>query len=154
MATAEDSTGNPDLRGSAEQAREIAEEAREMADTRRDTAAASGPLENDVTREVYEDAAGALDRSDRVRAADDVRTGERQEELARMEADAAERLERNAEALRRTAEELRATRERLNRVSADTRELAADVRATREDTSHVAVSVPSTPPVVDPPAGE
>ena len=151
MATADDRTGNPDLRGTADQARQIAQEAREMADTRRDTAEGAGPLEDEVTREVYEDAAGALDRSDRVRAADDARTGERQEELARLEADAAEQLEQNAEALRRTAEELRATRERLNRVAADTRELAADVRAAREDTTDVAEAVRSTPPIVEPP---
>jgi hypothetical protein len=77
---------------------------------------------------------------------------ERQEELARMEADAAEQLQRNADALRRTAEDLVETREQVQRIAANTRELAADVRATREDTSRVGEVVRDTPPVVEPPA--
>jgi phage shock protein A len=105
-------------------------------------------------REVYDDATGALERSERIRAADGAQTDERQEELARMEAEAAERLRRNAETLRRTAEDLAETKERMRRVAADTRELAADVRATREDTSRVGDEVRSTPPIVEPPAGD
>ena len=86
--------------------------------------------------------------------ADQVRSDDRQEELARLEADAAERLKGNAEALRRTAKDLRETRERVQRIAEDTRELAADVQATRDDTSRIGEAVRTTPPVVDPPTGE
>jgi uncharacterized protein (DUF2252 family) len=78
----------------------------------------------------------------------------RQEELARLQADAAEQLQRNAETLRRNAEELRETREEVQLVAADTRELAADVRATRDDASRVGEAVRATPPVVEPPTDD
>jgi hypothetical protein len=105
-------------------------------------------------RDVYDDATGALERSERIRAADDARTDTRQDELARMEAEAAERLRDNAETLQRTAEDLAETKERMRRVAADTQELAADVRATREDTARVGEEVRSTPPIVEPPAAD
>ncbi len=106
---------------------------------------------DDVARDVYRDASGALQRSEEIRAEDDARSDERQEELARMEAEAAAALRRNAETLRRTAEDLAETRDQVRRIAADTRELAADVRATREDTSKVGEAVRATPPVVEPP---
>ncbi|MFN2566628.1 MAG: hypothetical protein ABR499_16650 [Gemmatimonadaceae bacterium] len=139
-----------ELGDTAKRAREIAAETRGTADAPGDAAA---PVDDDVAREVYDDTTGVLERSQRIRAADDARTDERQEELARLEADAAEQLRRNAEALRRTGDDLAETRERVRRVAADTRELAADARATREDTSRVADAVRTTPPVVEPPAG-
>jgi hypothetical protein len=143
---------DPQLGETAQRAREIAREAREAPQARGDGGLESGRGEDDVTRDVYGDATGALERSQRVRAADDARTDERQEELARMEAEAAEALRRNAETLRRTAEGIAETRERVREVAANTRELAADVRATREDTAKVGEAVRATPPAVEPPA--
>ena len=140
-----------ELGETAGRAREIAGEAGEAPVARRSGGLESGRAEDDVTREVFGDASGALERSQRIRAEDDARTDERQEELARMEAEAAEALRRNAEALRRTADDLAETRERVRRMAADTQELAADVRATREDTAKVGEAVRATPPVVDPP---
>jgi hypothetical protein len=134
-----------------ERTREVAQEAREAPKARGEGGLESGRAEDAITRDVYDDASGALERSQRLRAADDARTDERQEELARMEAEAAEALRRNAETLRRTAEGLAETRERMREVAANTRELAADVQATRQDTTKVGEAVRATPPVVDPP---
>jgi hypothetical protein len=139
------------LEETAERTRQIARQAREAPEARDEGGLESGRGEDDVTRDVYEDASDALERSQRVRAADDARTDERQEELARLEAEAAEALRRNAETLRRTAEGLAETRERMREVAANTRELAADVRTTRDDTAKVGEAVRATPPVVEPP---
>jgi hypothetical protein len=141
-----------DLAETARRAREIAAEAREAPEARGDGGLESGRPPDDTTDEVFGDATGALERSQRLRAADDARTDERQEHLARMEADTAEALRRNAETLRRTAEDLARTRERVREVAANTQELAKDVRATREDTEKVGEAVRVTPPVVDRPA--
>ena len=142
-----------ELGETAERAREIAGEAREAPQARGDRGLEAGRPEDDATRDVYDDATGALERSQRIRAEDDARTDERQKELARMEAEAAEALRRNAETLRSTAAGLAETRERVRQVAATTQELAADVRATREDTAKVGEAVRATPPVVDRPAG-
>lgn len=154
MADENRQPGGEELGDTARRAREIASEARGPVDTPADPAAAR-PALGDATRDVYDDATGALERSERIRAADDARTDERQEELARMEAETAEQLRRNAETLRRTAEEIAETRERTRRIAADARELVADVHATREDTSRVGEAIRSTPtPIVDPPPAQ
>ena len=141
-----------ELGQAADRAREIGGEAAEARATRGGGGLESGRPEDDTTRDVFADDAGALERSQRIRAEDDAHTDERQERLARMEAEAAEALRRNAETLRETAEGLAETREQVRRIAADTRELAADVRATRQDTEKVSEAVRATPPVVDPAA--
>lgn len=144
-----------ELGQTADRARQIAGEAAETPSVRSSADAGgleSGRPEDDVTREVFGDDGGALERSQRIRADDDARTDERQERLARLEAEAADALRRNAQTLRQTAEGLAQTREQVRRIAADTRELAADVRATLEDTEKVGEAVRSTPPVVDPAA--
>jgi len=143
-----------ELGQTAGRAREIAGEARQAPKASPAGGLESGRAEDDVTREVFGDATGALERSQRIRAEDDARTDQRQEELARMEAETAEALRRNAEMLRKTARDLAETRERVRQVAENTQELAADVQATREDTAKVGEAIRSTPPVVvDPPAG-
>lgn len=126
--------GRDDLRDTAEAARRIAEDAEHDAAVERPTAAGAGGHPHPQIR-----------HADHLRAEDDVRTFERQEDTAEAQARAAEMLEENASLLARTREEIAEARETARDNRDDLRAIQRNAAELREQVSDAADAVRDTP---------
>ncbi|HET7229175.1 MAG TPA: hypothetical protein VFJ16_04200 [Longimicrobium sp.] len=128
-----------ELREMAERDRQIAREAAHEADLER-PAAAGAP------DHPHPDIAAA----DHLRARDDVRTFDRQQDLAERSADAAEALSASAEQLRANRERIEQIRQEASERTGDVQDLAGSARDLREQTRQAAEQVRGVePPDVD-----
>ena len=128
-----DPTRPDDLQETAENARRIADEAAREADLERPTAAGAGGHPHPQIR-----------HADHVRAGDDVRTYERQEELAHAQARAAEALEENAERLQQNRELLADAREQVAENRDDVQDVERAARDLRDQVGDAAAAVRQT----------
>ncbi|HEX2202959.1 MAG TPA: hypothetical protein VHG91_06665 [Longimicrobium sp.] len=126
--------GRDDLRDTAETARRLAEDAGHDAGVERATAAGAGGHPHPQIR-----------HADHLRAEDDVRTFERQEDAAEAQARAADLLEENAARLAETREAIADARETARDNRDDVRAIQRNAEALREQVSGAADAVRDTP---------
>jgi hypothetical protein len=123
-----------DLRDAAQEARRIAGEAAHEADLERPTAAGAGGHPHPDIR-----------AADHLRAQDDVRTFERQEDLAETQAQAAEALRENAARLQETREGLMEAREQVRENRDDVQAVARGAEALERQVDDAREQVRDTP---------
>jgi hypothetical protein len=116
---------------------EIAEHDRRLAEDAAHAAEVERPVAAGRPDHPHPDIAAA----DQVRAEDDVRTFQRQEELAAQQAEAAETMEDSQRLLFENAQRLSEVRDDVEGRTGDVRALAADAGELREQTREVADQV-------------
>jgi DNA repair exonuclease SbcCD ATPase subunit len=111
-----------ELRDTEERAQQLADDARGDADLHRH-GAEQAPAPGSYPEGLGVHDSPAVHRADHVRREDDVRTADRQEELAETQARTAELLRENAERLERTNELLHAAGDRVQENSGDLQDI-------------------------------
>jgi hypothetical protein len=129
--------GERELRETEERAQQLADDARGDADLHRHGAEQAPPPGS------YPEGLGvhdlpAVHRADHLRRGDDVRTADRQEELAETQARTAEILRENAERLEQTHELLHAAEDQVHDNSGDLQDIrrnAAEIQSRLDETA-------------------